>query len=976
MAGGNHKVTATTLTITDNVGIVGGSPLAIPTTVANGGYTNDSTLTFSGTANAGPGTGGGVNIWMSSNGGLTAVLLTATPISVGAGGGPWTFTATPPPAGDATYTYYVTDGAQIVWPATTLISSGLTLDTVTPTAPGAPSIAENSAGGINITEASNGSVVAVGLAGTGAVAGDTVHVNWGSQGVNYTLVAADITAGTANVTVGSSTIGSQGNGTFNVTASVIDRAGNAGASSSATSVTVDTIAPALTVSGAPNNDTVTLSGTVSDAHGLSTVQVFEGTTLLGTATVTAGSWTYTAASLSNGSHSFTATATDLSGNTTSGTATVTVAVSGVSATTFTVTDNVGNAPTPVADGGYTNDNLLQFSGTATFAGAAPTLKIWVDVGGAGHPTLLGTASVDAPTGHWSFTALSPAADSHYAYYVTDGSRATWDATKAVPLNGGNEPYQVELDTVAPGQPSIASADDQTLTLSGYAEPASVVQIFNGNVLLTTDALLDLTTGPIITDGATGYWQYTFPESALPGGHYQLNVKATDAAGNTSVASDSLAFDIQATVTATTFTAIDNVGNSPTQVHGGGYTNDNLLEFSGTATVLRPDSGNTPSLKIWVDIGDGNGPAVLATVAVDALTGAWSYNALSPAADNHYSYYVTDGGRSTWDPAKTVLLNDGDGSFEVQLDTVAPDKPSITSADGQTLTISGFAEPASIVEIFNGNVLLTTAELLDLTTGPIFTDGETGYWQYTFPEGVLPAGSYQFNVKATDSAGNTSPASDFQETAVCFLKGTRLQTPGGEVAVEDLQIGDLVSTRSGEAQAIKWIGRRSYVTRFVPSHDRRNVLPIRICRGALADNVPHRDLLVSPEHAMCLEGALIPARHLVNGCSIAYCESLKTIEYYHIELPRHDVLIAEGAATESWLDCGNRNFFMNVMDYAALGLPDQPATGPCLPFVNDGALLEQVRTTLLARAAAADFETTSDPDVHLIVKGQRFLRLAA
>src|SRR5690349_11684761 len=107
-----------------------------------------------------------------------------------------------------------------------------------------------------------------------------------------------------------------------------------------------------------------------------------------------------------------------------------------------------------------------------------------------------------------------------------------------------------------------------------------------------------------------------------------------------------------------------------------------------------------------------------------------------------------------------------------------------------------------------------------------------------------------------------------EAAQCFLKGTRVQTPGGEVAVEDLQIGNAVTTASGQEQAIRWIGRRSYVTRYVAKTARRNVLPIRIARSALADDVPRRDLLVSPEHAICLEGSLIAARHLVNGRSIA------------------------------------------------------------------------------------------------------------
>src|SRR6185369_10451821 len=107
MSGGNHNVLSTTLAVTDNVGVIGGAPLGTPTTVTNGGSTNDSTLTFSGTATTGgPGSGAGVDIWMSADGGLTAVLVPGSPASVPTGGGAWTFTA-PAPAVDGSYTYYV-----------------------------------------------------------------------------------------------------------------------------------------------------------------------------------------------------------------------------------------------------------------------------------------------------------------------------------------------------------------------------------------------------------------------------------------------------------------------------------------------------------------------------------------------------------------------------------------------------------------------------------------------------------------------------------------------------------------------------------------------------------------------------------------------------------------------------------------------------------------------------------------------------
>ena len=113
----------------------------------------------------------------------------------------------------------------------------MTIDTVAPNAPSITAIPENAGGGIDAVEALDGTSVVVGLAGTGAVAGDTLAINWGSQTVNYTLLAGDISGNSATVTVPAGTIFAEGLGTFDVTARLTDIAGNVGANSSATSVT-------------------------------------------------------------------------------------------------------------------------------------------------------------------------------------------------------------------------------------------------------------------------------------------------------------------------------------------------------------------------------------------------------------------------------------------------------------------------------------------------------------------------------------------------------------------------------------------------------------------------------------------------------------------------------------------------------------------------------------------------------------------
>jgi hypothetical protein len=204
---------------------------------------------------------------------------------------------------------------------------------------------------------------------------------------------------------------------------------------------------------------------------------------------------------------------------------------------------------------------------------------------------------------------------------------------------------------------------------------------------------------------------------------------------------------------------------------------------------------------------------------------------------------------------------------------------------------------------------------------------------------------------------------------CYCRGALILTDHGEVAVENLRIGDLVVTASGEARPIKWIGHRKVDCARHP--DPTSVWPIRVAADAFARDKPSRDLWLSPGHNIEVEGALAPIGAFVNGKSITQIER-PSVEYWHIELDRHDILIAQGLPAESYLDTGNRTAFANGGAFVDAHPDFKPRhwAETCLPLVNAGPRIVRARTLLLERLKDNGHVTTTESDLHVMADGER------
>lgn len=372
--------------------------------------------------------------------------------------------------------------------------------------------------------------------------------------------------------------------------------------------------------------------------------------------------------------------------------------------------------------------------------------------------------------------------------------------------------------------------------------------------------------------------------------------------------------------------------------------DALLRASPDAQiVVGPNSGKVNFENQANYLIDGG------TLNLDTSAGLLGFGKTS----NAIAYVGANGGTINVDLDSSIFSGfSGNYEYVLNVNNIPPEKLLITfdlNAPSKKATIS-----------YDG---MNTTIKIKVVGGFIITSSITVYIVIKGNPNGLPTGTLDLLY-----SGNTG-----QVTIRCYAAGTKIRIPEGEINVEDLKIGSIVTTLEGDRQntsKVKWVGKRAVTV--LDDDDRL----IRIKRNAFSTQVPLNDLLVTPEHCIFIEGQFVPARMLVNGSSIVLDEA-EQFDVYHFELEKHSIVIANGLASESYLDTGHKDVFIeHPKPYLVINGTSTPIWGrdSAAPLCTERRIVETLFNELAARAKALGFvdnlvphNLTPDPQIQIVLE---------
>ena len=471
-----------------------------------------------------------------------------------------------------------------------------------------------------------------------------------------------------------------------------------------------------------------------------------------------------------------------------------------------------------------------------------------------------------------------------------------------------------------------------------------------------------------------------------------------------------------------------IGGSTGTPQTGTSGRDGLITIGNGATLTYNDPSNNPNIggggtsqslyiasdgvgaQGTVDFLSGIGPS--ATITLNGV----NFDSPVGIADNVGSAILTLENGARWTASSQEFYNEGTvvetNSAFVNLSALNNTDESVFAGEFPgSLHDTGASTDQQVILSGSNNelVLPNTSDglAMTITFGPTdkievagineksvtFTDGDLNLWSGSNGTGELLAvlnhvtlSTGDTNLDASQFTIGTDATGTFVDFASCFVKGTRILTDKGEVNVEMIQEGDSVlTTMNGVANPCRviWVGHRVIDLNIHPYP--WMVAPIRISEGAFGHNTPHRDLILSPDHSVFIDGGLVPLKLLVNDMSIVPEPTQPSVEYYHIETERHAIILAEGLTVETYLDTGNRGDFDETTHplFLTNAVAKSWETDACAALILDSAMVKPIWHRVAQRAATLGFERhgmiqmIDEPDILLqLANGQKIRPIKA
>jgi hypothetical protein len=526
---------------------------------------------------------------------------------------------------------------------------------------------------------------------------------------------------------------------------------------------------------------------------------------------------------------------------------------------------------------------------------------------------------------------------------------------------------------APGDDVVLNrAGDLTLSLGANTPSLNSLTIFSGDILemgaftLYVDALgstgINVTSGTIALTGGSivDTADITLGVSGSIGGYGSIHVATGTLTGAGMIEASGGLLDVFANTGSGLQLAIDSVAGGDLRIEQDAATNsaismtnsNQIIEIGSAGSLTIGVQEVTTGGAIYLNGGSATLADAFGLVLGGNLTGGGTVDAELQGGGTAKTYasatltftqnvdqagaatnfIIADGGTIAFDAMVGTFSIKPLVSFEGATGTLKDTAVIMTSVNFGTIT--GFAGGDDIqLQAFGaGDTYSISSDTLT-----IMNAAGTLSQSFTFAPGTAVD-----QIVVTDNGG-------VDRITICFMAGAMIRTPDGEAAVETLRRGDLVITADGAAKPVAWLGRQTISARFA---DPVRNWPVRVRAGALGENVPSRDLLLSPDHALLVGGVLLHAGALVNGTSILReIHVPPTWVYYHVELEDHSLILAENTPAETFVDNVERRNFDNWAEHEALYPDGKPISELPFPRAKGGRQVPPRIRALLAERAA-------------------------